>query len=595
MESTMWLDQPVTLHGSREDECDLTMEQCAYRAGHWRYWYIADWVYALGTIYFFVATIAACAFGFWALRLAPKSLRANRSWQKLVSSFRYLAYKRSNPKILSGYVPSLGVCLLLGIGAVFFFAMTLGPQPYYWPNTRTLTYASSPPIATRAGWMSLACLPFVVILPAKANMIASLTGVSHDRLIVFHNWVGWAMFVLALIHTFPFIIYHKWAGDLDLQWTMSIFYWSGTAALICQAYLQFMSISWIRNRFYECFKATHYAAAILFILFLFFHCDYTLTSWDYFIAAGVLYTLSWLYSQIRTYFEHGITRKATFEMVSDVCMKITIPIDAKWTTAQHVFLRFLTLDTHSLTAHPFTICSIPSPSQAPGETKMVFYVQPRGGTTGRLAAMAVRQPGYTVPVLIDGPYGGVQNRPLGDYDRSLIIACGSGAGLSLGTAMDVIARSILNRRRGGDEKPAHRMHVVIATRDPRLLEWFEDALLAFLEETGASWPEEQLDISVYQTGAAGSNRTSTDEEKGRQTSTVTQRRLPIAVQSGRPNLPAIVQAATKESGTTVGILACGPASVLEDVQSEAAAAQLRILRSEAGAREVYLHSELFSW
>lgn len=84
------------------------------------------------------------------------------------------------------------------------------------------------------------------ILPAKANMIASLTGVSHDRLIIFHNWVGWAMFVLALIHTFPFIIYHKWAGDLDMQWTMSIFYWSGTAALICQAYLQFMSISWIR-------------------------------------------------------------------------------------------------------------------------------------------------------------------------------------------------------------------------------------------------------------------------------------------------------------------------------------------------------------
>ncbi|KAF7516019.1 hypothetical protein G7054_g14333 [Neopestalotiopsis clavispora] len=588
----MWLDQPVTLHGSREDDCELTVEQCAYRAGHWRYWYIADWVYALGTIYFFMATIAVCTFGFWALRLAPKSLRANKSWQKLVSSFRFLAYKHSNSRALYSYLPSLGVGILLVIGGAFFFLMTLGPQPYYWPNTRTLTYAGSPPIATRAGWMALACLPFVVILPTKANTIASFTGVSHDRLIVFHNWVGWAMFVLALIHTFPFIIYHQWVGDLSMQWTMSIFYWSGTAALICQAYLQFMSISWIRNRFYEFFKLTHFAAAILFILFLFFHCDYTLSSWDYFIAAGVLYTLSWLYSQTRIYFEHGISRRATFEMVSDVCMKITIPIDAKWTTAQHVFLRFLTLDAHSLAAHPFTICSIPAPGEESGKTKMVFYVQPRGGTTGRLAKMAAKQPGYTVPVLIDGPYGGVQSRPLTEYNRSVVVTCGSGAALSLGPAMDVIAKSVSHSR----EKMAHRMHIVIATRDQGLLQWFEDALLAFMEDIGASWPAEQLGISIYQTGSSDSTRTSSDEEKGgsNKVSSTAQGRLPITVYSGRPNLSALVRDATLESEITVGILACGPAGVLQEVQSEAAAAQLRILKSEAGAREVYLHSELFS-
>ena len=112
-------------------------------------------------------------------------------------------------------------------------------------------------------------------------------------------------------------------------------------------------------------------------------------------------------------------------------MKITIPIDAKWTTAQHVFLRFITLNTHSLTAHPFTICSIPTPGEVPGKTKMVFYVQPRGGTTGRLAKIAAKQPGYTVPVLIDGPYGGVQNRSLTEYTRSIVVTCGSGAAVCL--------------------------------------------------------------------------------------------------------------------------------------------------------------------
>lgn len=41
-----------------------------------------------------------------------------------------------------------------------FIAMTLGPQPYYWPTDAS--YGSSPPIATRSGWMALALLPFVL-------------------------------------------------------------------------------------------------------------------------------------------------------------------------------------------------------------------------------------------------------------------------------------------------------------------------------------------------------------------------------------------------------------------------------------------------
>lgn len=63
---------------------------------------------------------------------------------------------------------------------------------------------------------------------------------------VFHRWTSWAMFVLALIHTFPFIIVHVWKGDMMLQWKTSVVYWTGVAALIPQAYLNIMSIGPIR-------------------------------------------------------------------------------------------------------------------------------------------------------------------------------------------------------------------------------------------------------------------------------------------------------------------------------------------------------------
>lgn len=147
--------------------------------------------------------------------------------------------------------------------------MTLGPKPYYWPNTRTLSYGSSPPIATRAGFMSLGLFPFVVLTSSKANWVTLVTGISHEKLQVsllllescqrkgtvqrlitsiqvFHRWTSWAMFVLALVHTFPFIVVHIWKGDMVLQWKTSVVYWTGVAAIIPQAYLNIMSIGPIR-------------------------------------------------------------------------------------------------------------------------------------------------------------------------------------------------------------------------------------------------------------------------------------------------------------------------------------------------------------
>lgn len=83
-------------------------------------------------------------------------------------------------------------------------------------------------------------------LSTKANMISGLTGIPHEKIQVFHHWTSYAMFVLALIHTFPYIIYHIWKGDMMHQWKTSIVYWTGTAALLSQTYLTLMSLPFIR-------------------------------------------------------------------------------------------------------------------------------------------------------------------------------------------------------------------------------------------------------------------------------------------------------------------------------------------------------------
>jgi hypothetical protein len=83
---------------------------------------------------------------------------------------------------------------------------------------------------------------------SKTNWITLLTGVSHERLQVFHRWISYAFFLLALMHTFPFIVYHIRFHDMVMEVTMhsTIFYWTGIVALIFQAWLTFASHSVIR-------------------------------------------------------------------------------------------------------------------------------------------------------------------------------------------------------------------------------------------------------------------------------------------------------------------------------------------------------------
>lgn len=307
---------------------------------------------------------------------------------------------------------------------------------------------------------------------------------------------------------------------------------------------------------------------------------------------------------MKTYFDHGIRRRATLTLLSDTCLRVDIPVGpfTLWRPGQHMFLRFVTLGFHAFTAHPFTVCSLPDADRLIGEPRsvMTFYVKPRGGFTGRLAAAAAsggnngNGSSLSVPVLLEGAYGGPQGRPLTGYDRALVVACGSGAGFSLPFVMEwarAAARAAENR---GEKAPRRKMTVVIATRDSRLLQWYETALAEFLDQQHLELPEGVVEVLVYQTSKDGEmDGRSDDDDKSAPASPV--RNLGTRVFSGRPDLAAMVREVTLESNGSVGMAACGPTAVLEDVRREAAEAELRIVRSGPGAREVYLYSEVFGW
>ncbi|KAK0387758.1 hypothetical protein NLU13_4003 [Sarocladium strictum] len=631
-----WLTAPVQLTGSRAFSCDgFTEEQCKYYMHRWHFWYIADHVYALPTVAFFMCAIGLFIFGNVVSRLSDLS-RSNRSsaiWRRGIASVRYLSYRGFQVKALRWNSAPLGLLLLGLAGAVYFFCMTLIPQPYYWSS---LDFGGSPPLGTRSGWMALACMPFVFATASKANWITLLTGVSHEKLQVFHRWSAYAFFLLALLHTFPFIVYHVRFHNMEMQWKMNnLFYWTGIVALLFQAWLTFASHSVFRKHGYEFFKMTHYLAVVVFVLVFFFHCDYTLTSWHYFIATAAVYVPCFAFSWLRTIFEYGLTKKAHLHVEDNGFTRITIPVENQtWIPGQHCFLRFTSFGLQRMSSHPFTICSLPPPAHdRNAKAELIFYIRHQGGLTEGLHNHALNHPDVPVPVMVDGPYGGINMPKFAKADRTLVIAGGSGAGWVLPFVELFPRREALLAQQDEtgvamqqqDDKPQNKTNsdssdletplktevplfkVIIATRETSSRVWFQQAVAKTLSKSVSSGRANTAGkFHVYVTGEA-------DQEADIAASIPvpgirepkadgvldTRRSLPQMepLHHGRPDLPSMIhEEATRamEAGESLSVFVCGPDSMLQDVRNAVAAENLRVVKGR-GSGEVYLHTEHFSW
>ncbi|KAL6153059.1 hypothetical protein ACJQWK_11584 [Exserohilum turcicum] len=636
--SAAWLSSPVVLTGMRMSTCGTkTAEECAWYRKRWHFWYIADHVFALPTVAFFMCAIGIFIIAniFSSLFLRHKKAQRKSVWRKGLAVSRYLSYRGFHVGRLQWNSAPVGVLLLGAAGTIFFFCMDLAPQPYYWASKK---FGNSPPLATRSGWLALGCMPFIFATASKTNWITLLTGVSYERLQVFHRWISYAFFVLALLHTFPFIVYHVHWHDMEHHFTNNLlFYWTGIVAIVFQAWLTFMSHSTIRNFGYEFFKATHFFAVVIFILTFFWHCDHTLTSWHYFVATAAVYVPCFVFPVLRTVFEYKGTQQARVSVEGNGFTRISIPARCEyWSPGQHCFLRFTGFGfLDALSAHPFTICSLP-PSRPGDAAELVFYIRHQAGFTQKLYQHALTKPDGTIPVIVDGPYGGASSLKLRTADRLLVIAGGSGAGWCLPFLEHFLrsTSSFHDEELGKDEANSHptssspgskytSLRMVLVTRDARSRLWFEQAvqrLLARFPTAHAS----AIEIQVYLTGSGTTSETTAPppdfpEKTGAEpatrpvgaesSSTASDKELETRGASpaanttskeytGRPALPVLVReeaAKAADAQEILNVYVCGPATMQNDIRNAVAGENLRILGGAVGTVGVYLHSEHFSW
>ena len=399
-----------------------------------------------------------------------------------IASFRWIFY-RPVPVLRIGRIrivsPSLGASVVVLLATAFVVLYCFIPQPFYY---QSMSFGS-PPLAIRAGMMSVAMMPWIIGLGMKANIISVMTGIGHERLNVLHRWAGYICLLLALIHTIPFYVQPLWdPSGFAAYKTYFAQHWyiytTGLAAIGPLGFLCLHSLPFLRSWGYELFLFLHVPASFAFLAMLFWHCNNYLTSWSYLWATVAIWLSSYL---IRLFYLNWTNPLRMSWLIGEECavtilpenaVKVTVPTQTKWRPGQYVYLRMPGVAIFE--NHPFTIASLCSddfPSEyGPNYRDMTLVFRPFGGFTRKVYDTSLRKGPYkTYRAFIDGPYGGMQ-RQMASFDHVIFFAGGSGI-----TALASQLLDLIKRMRDG-KAVTKQVHVVWALKRPETMEWFKEEL-----------------------------------------------------------------------------------------------------------------------
>ncbi|RHZ67157.1 uncharacterized protein CDV56_108884 [Aspergillus thermomutatus] len=561
--------------------------------------------------------LAVFVFAFWLHQCRDwfgwSSGRGSTAKDRITALRRCFTYRRVGGRIAEYLgLPSFGVIALV---VFFFFAaalMAFAQHPYY----RLRRGFGSPPLAVRTGLMAFALMPVEIALAGKYNLITLLTGIGHEKLNVFHRWIGYLMLFLSLIHTVPFLyqpVHEGGMAQLHAKfYAKGSYEFTGTPPFGMLVALATLSIPPIRRQLYEIFVSSHILLAMVFFGLCFWHAGQELDSWNYLWATLAL----WIVSYLGRIFGRSSAFRLKNQWLSG-CPTFVYPLpdnmvrlevhlpgpEWKWEPGQHVFLRFAGLRV--LENHPFTIANaclrpVNADPEKLGERQMMkFLVRPQAGFTARLHAMGGSDAlsGFEgrVSTIVEGPYGTilrprVQNR----YDTVVLVAGGGGISAMLPWLEHL---SHLMSMKNPVACVTKRVSLLWVTREPASVQWVEnelrevkrnddsDAIRTRIWITGGRKedptdvaPASSKDAVVVDSWDAGSKHPEMDF-------------VDQVTHQSRPNLMEVLGMELSSERTMV--IGCGPESLKIDLSNAVARLQSRVFRGEAW--EVRLHTDTFGW
>ncbi|KAI5950143.1 FRE7 [Candida jiufengensis] len=508
----------------------------------------------------------------------------------LISYCRFVGYKQT-PNYVQywlSFPKSIGSTLFMMISILYLSCYCFVPHFWY----RQCAGFGSPPLAIRAGMMSTALVPFTYVLSGKSNVISMLTGISYEKLNVFHQFVGVASFILGVVHTIPFVYQTKIEGGTSLlreYFTTDSYFVSGIPTLILMGLLCTLSKDWFRKHVYEIFWHLHWMMGIAFFGCLIWHIDYALGAQNYMWGALAFWATQLIYRiLIKTCFRPNImflrSREATLSKVDDNTFELFIEnvSDYKWKPGQHCYLRFKGL--RILDNHPFSISSC-----SETHSGMKFLIVAKNGITKSQHKELNKNITMKKKVYIDGPYGGTF-RDVNKFEKLVLLASGTGVTATIPFLTYMAQQHQLNTPESQNLKCINFIWVV---RNEKDISWVSEELINCKKILGSKL---QIDIRVVEFEKELSEMDKSADFEKSVTESFNFTELPINY--GKPNIPQILTNLQSSLSIRNIFICSGSKSMQAQVSSKISKFQGLIFNNDlrnTDVEEIYLHNESFGW
>ncbi|KAJ5619346.1 hypothetical protein N7510_003330 [Penicillium lagena] len=531
---------------------------------------------------------------------------------------REVVYHQLTPANSWLRVPTFGSILLI----LVYFGYVMGLQFFNVDYPGAQHWQAQ---GLRAGWLTIAQFPLLLLLAGKRNLIGYAVGVSYERLQILHRWVARIMLLTATIHGGVQAYGWKKNKVLKLEIDTDSCIPTGFATWILLLWLVFSATAPIRNWRYEFFVIQHIITFVGLVVAIFYHLPSTALSSRIYAWIGIgVFIFDRLLRGLLFALNNMKPAKAVIhELPGDVTkIRVTSPRIKNWTPGQHVFLSIPELGLGQ--SHPATILSIPSSH----DNDLVFILGACRGFTRRLLHSAkasstdlsqktveeeetVQTEGRLCS-LIGGPYGG-SHSDFAAFDTVLLIAGSTGVTFTLPILLDIAQRS------QNQALPVRRVVFVWVIKKTSCTAWIADELQRATKNLSSAGIEIEVQLFVTCdiepseafekkagckcsvsdgpcccTRIQDTSDAITSEEKptvGRSLSSPSS-----TFKSGRPQLKPLLWDILDHAQGETGVAVCGPLSLVSSVRNTVATvSEQRGSDKGTGAQGVYLHAESFSW
>ncbi|KAK1997797.1 ferric reductase like transmembrane component [Colletotrichum falcatum] len=340
------------------------------------------------------------------------------------------------------FLPSTGHAVVATIYVVVNIVLVLTHI-----DTSTLPYLSV--VGARAGWLSIVNIAFLVFLALKNTPLGYLTAWSYERLNVLHQIAGYVTMALIIVHGVTYSSYFISQGNLARLRVHEEIYGitSGFTFLVVV-----LAGAIVRLWYYELSYILHVSGFAISMVLVGLHQPEMSKKIFYITAAAAgIWLLDRAIRLVRVV-AYSFNNTATVHPLPNGGTRITLnkaPYGAS--SGEHCFLWIPKIRAFEM--HPFTIAAM---------DPLEFVINSYDGFTRDLHEYAVRHPGATLKASVEGSYGTFPNPA--EYDKVILVAGGSGASFTVGTALNMLKR--LTRSSG------QSIVFVWMVKEHTRLEWF---------------------------------------------------------------------------------------------------------------------------